>query len=299
MDDQRFDTIARAVAAATSRRSLLRAIAGGIGGGALVTLGRWDEASAQACAVVGEECGEDADCCDDLVCTEGTCQEPAVCAGEGEACEEDGDCCAGICCVGACRDIECCIDEPDPNARCPEGTSCFEGVCDPIDETGATVTIHKAECPTGTGDIFGECHDNALGGVAFSIGGANVTTGDDGVAGATVAVGTVTVTEDAGTLGNYLGAYVYCAEQNSGTVLYDASADTGSVSFAVADGDDVVCDWYNITEADEDEGDDGGSTSLPATGSGPIAGTSGTPWLPLALAGGAAAALARRLRSAQ
>ncbi len=25
--------------------------------------------------------------------------------------------------------MECCIDDEDPNARCPEGSTCFEGVC--------------------------------------------------------------------------------------------------------------------------------------------------------------------------
>jgi hypothetical protein len=90
-----------------------------------------------------------------------------------------------------------------------------------------------------------------LSGVGFSIGGVGVATDGGGVAGATVAAGIVTVAEDATVFGYYIGAYVYCSEQNSGTVLYDNSADTGSVSFAVADGDVVICDWYNITAVDE------------------------------------------------
>ena len=90
-----------------------------------------------------------------------------------------------------------------------------------------------------------------LTGIGFSIGGTGVSTDGGGVASATVAAGTVTVAEDAGVFSWYIGAYVFCAEQNSGTVLYDNSADTGAISIAVADGDTVVCDWYNITAADE------------------------------------------------
>jgi hypothetical protein len=376
MDDQRFDAIARAVAAATTRRSVLRAIAGAIGGGALVTVGRTHEAAAQTCQPAGEQCGEgfnccspnlcdfggcfgpvlcadsdfgqpgatcttsddccgylecvedtcqqdcqflgeacadsadccegtgvgcgkggtctlcagdggscagDGECCDDLTCQSGTCQSPVACAAEGEECAEDADCCDdllcgdgdlcvasaacavegeeceadedccdGICCGGACRAVECCVDDLDPNARCPEGTTCFEGVCEESEAgVGATITIHNAECYHGVGDIFGECHDQVLTSVGFSIGGTGVITDGGGVAGATVAAGTVTVAEDAGVFGWYIGAYVYCSEQNSGTVLYDNSADTGAISFAVADGDVVVCDWYNITAVDE------------------------------------------------
>ena len=51
---------------------------------------------------------------------DGICAAVVDCVAEGEACEVDGDCCAGICCAGFCRDIECCIDEPNPNT--PAGT---------------------------------------------------------------------------------------------------------------------------------------------------------------------------------
>jgi LPXTG-motif cell wall-anchored protein len=50
-------------------------------------------------------------------------------------CGNDDECATDeICCNGVCAAIECCIDEEDPNARCPEGTSCFEGYCDVICE---------------------------------------------------------------------------------------------------------------------------------------------------------------------
>src|SRR5690606_19560092 len=75
-------------------------------------------------------------CPEGTSCFEGTCdeidetEEPLACASDEECPEGE------ICCAGFCRQIECCIDEEDPNARCPEGTSCFEGMCDPIEDGG-------------------------------------------------------------------------------------------------------------------------------------------------------------------
>jgi LPXTG cell wall anchor motif len=71
------------------------------------------------------------DCCDGLLCCD------AGDAGECAECCGDGDCPQGtICCVGACREIECCIDDiltgGNPNDRCPDTCTCFEGIC--VDE---------------------------------------------------------------------------------------------------------------------------------------------------------------------
>lgn len=110
MDGQRFDELTRGLAGARSRRDVLRALAGGIVGsvGALALQRR--------AAVAQESCATDADCADDE-----------------------------ICCAEVCRAIECCIDEDDPNARCPKGTSCFEGVCD---EVGGTDDDDDDDAPT-------------------------------------------------------------------------------------------------------------------------------------------------------
>src|SRR5215218_5995821 len=98
MDDQRFDAIARAVAAATTRRSVLRAIAGAIGGGALVTVGRTHEAAAQTCQPAGEQCGEGFNCCSPNLCDFGGCFGPVLCADSdfgqpGATCTTSDDCC--------------------------------------------------------------------------------------------------------------------------------------------------------------------------------------------------------------
>lgn len=113
------------------------------------------------CTAEGEECAVDADCCDDFICPADrlVCEAPApVCAAEGEACTGDDACCDGICCAGACRAIECCIDEADPNARCPEGTSCFEGICEEV----STTCADDGDCPAGAcccpdGSCRGDC----------------------------------------------------------------------------------------------------------------------------------------------
>lgn len=102
------------------------------------------------CAVEGEACsnidGVAISCCEELECVDGTCTVVVECVAEGEACEVDGDCCTGICCGGACRDIECCIDDPNPNDRCDDGQACFEGVCEGV-STGCS---DDSGCGTGT-----------------------------------------------------------------------------------------------------------------------------------------------------
>jgi hypothetical protein len=121
----------------------------------------------------------------------------------------------------------------------------------------ATVTVHKAVCPEDFGDPFVECHDNRLAGVDFAIDGFEVgsqviTTDGDGVATAIVleasASGEITLSEETAVFENYLGAYVYCSELASDVVLVNESAPTGSVTFAASQGDEIVCDWYNLSE---------------------------------------------------
>lgn len=102
------------------------------------------------CSEEGESCGQltgGIDCCGDLVCVDGTCEViEDTCVEEGDSCEVDSDCCDGICCVGFCRNIECCIDEPNPNDRCPKGTSCFEGICEGV----AEICEGDDDCGAGT-----------------------------------------------------------------------------------------------------------------------------------------------------
>jgi hypothetical protein len=56
------------------------------------------------------------------------------CAAPGDACDLD-DSYSGICCSRFRRDIECCIDDPNPNDRRDYGQTCNEGFCEGVTET--------------------------------------------------------------------------------------------------------------------------------------------------------------------
>jgi hypothetical protein len=167
----------------------------------------------------------------------------------------------------------------------------------------ASLTIHKAECFTGVGaDIFEECHDDAVGEVSFEVNGDVFVADEAGVLVLEGDAGTLSITEDPDVFGDYLGAYVYCRDLTDDEVLFDGSATDsgGTVILEVEIDDEIVCDWYNITEATDDGGTSSGgtTTTLPATGSGP--GSSNQPLILLlgALAGIAALSVGLRQRSA-
>jgi LPXTG-motif cell wall-anchored protein len=144
MEHRKFDDLTRSLALGKSRRTVIKGLFGGVVG-TIAVAGR---PAYGALAQLG--CGSD------------------------EQCDENQ-----ICCNGTCANIECCIDEPNPNARCPEGTSCFEGMCDPIlgcgsdadcagDEIcceGVCAAIEccigdadpNARCPEGTSCFEGYC----------------------------------------------------------------------------------------------------------------------------------------------
>jgi hypothetical protein len=121
----------------------------------------------EICSSAGESCSVDqggqAVCCDDLTCVDGVCTTPDTCAGEGEVCDADADCCTGICCGGACRDIECCIDDPSPNDRCDDGQTCFEGVCEGVTAVCATDDdCDDDTCCCEDGSCSGDCCDEPV-----------------------------------------------------------------------------------------------------------------------------------------
>lgn len=286
-----------------------------------------DEVCAPPCSGSGGDCdGKGSECCTGFTCESGSCVA-AACFTAGHACDDNTNCCAGLVCssVGdtggaichaACAPLAdaCAID-----SDCCSGLVCANLICAAPVAGSATVTIHKAICPADFGDPFTECHGNVLAGVAFSIDGFEIgsgviTTGADGVASKTIlqaaGEGGVTVTEDAAVFGAYLGAYVVCSEQGSGAVLFGGSAPAGAVSFNAVQGDDIVCDWYNLTDATggvvetpvatttatATKTPTGGTTTLPSTGVPGGSGGAGT-WIGAAALGGAAAYLAgRKLR---
>lgn len=140
MDDQRFDDLSRRLARGTSRRQMLRALAGGVLGGVAGSLGfgraaaacatdrdcppgeRCDEASATCVPRGGRPasqsqsqsvsaaavCTTDAECAANETCVDGTCAPRGGSCTRGSACTTDATCCGGeVCdtgngvCVGA------------------------------------------------------------------------------------------------------------------------------------------------------------------------------------------------------
>lgn len=141
-------------------------------------------------------------------------------------------------------------------------------------------TIHKSECPIDfSGSLFDACYDQVVEGVEFEIVGLEMgpitaTTDADGQAVAEIldnmtTTSDIAVTESSESFGAYLGAYVTCIDEVNGDILFDGPADEdGSIVFdALSTDQEVVCDWYNFTEIDE-ESEGQLILSLPATGSG-------------------------------
>ncbi len=101
------------------------------------------------------------ECCVDGDCTDGTngaCVDNLCVYGAG--CATDNDCIpavgeAGIppiCCEGVCVSIECCMADEQTNPRCPVGTACFEGVCDPVCKGDGDCANGTCCCPDGSCD---------------------------------------------------------------------------------------------------------------------------------------------------
>lgn len=159
MDGQRFDNLARLFGSGTSRRRILKLFGGGL---AATVMTRPSRSFAGSCGAAGDPCHDvkGGGCCEGLVCNDDdVCEAVAgpTCAAEGDDCSDDDECCAGICCGGACRDIECCIDDADPNARCDAGETCFEGICDPVCTVEGDACSSSSECCKDLSCIDGVC----------------------------------------------------------------------------------------------------------------------------------------------
>lgn len=118
------------------------------------------EPSPFICGEVGEPCKGDGTCCEGHFCNDDAlCQLiEQACTAEGETCETDSECCEGICCGNACHNIECCIEDENPNDRCAEGETCFEGICEtPMCTVEGDDCTSSAECCKDLVCIDGTC----------------------------------------------------------------------------------------------------------------------------------------------
>ena len=137
MDADRFDRLARTLAASASRRRVLRGLTGGVLGGVLGLVGL--EEAAAACRLSGQRCSPANACCNGARCLDGRCRCKT---GQGfEACNGPGTKCVNTntseqhC--GAC-------DQP-----CPTGAVCIDGVCTCPPGTEACDGACRTACPTG------------------------------------------------------------------------------------------------------------------------------------------------------
>jgi hypothetical protein len=130
--------------------------------------------------------------------------------------------------------------------------------------TGPVVfTVHAASCPLE--DVYSDvglydaCHANALEGVTFTFGSleaapVSFTTDAAGIGAAAIldgstSVSQVTLSVDQASATD-AGGYVYCADQNSGTVLFDGPVNYGDIVplFTIDNSQAVICDWFIYTD---------------------------------------------------
>ena len=170
MDGQRFDSITKAIVNASSRRQLIRGIAGSAVAGALALVGAGNSADARRCRVVGQNCRSNAECCERFcdtetfqcacptgtnlcvtnpprqqclaACTGGRVFDPETCECEcrlgAQPCPSPGGACCPIsqgfrCCPEGCR--PCLNNGQCRNAPCTPGgggIQCCSGVCIPM-----------------------------------------------------------------------------------------------------------------------------------------------------------------------
>ena len=124
MDSTKFDRLARALASAPSRRSVLAGLAGAaLGAGALAA-----EPAAAACRKVGDDCNRNGQCCDDARCRNGRCRCKSgfrACDGRCKDLDTDNDNCGR--CGRKCGNNETCVKEQGEEARCrPADGRCAE-----------------------------------------------------------------------------------------------------------------------------------------------------------------------------
>jgi hypothetical protein len=128
------------------------------------------------------------------------------------------------------------------------------------EETGASLTVHLAACPGNyTGNAyFDECHSNGIDDSDFTLTGPNNATltattstsslGGPGVAAFTgLASGNYTLA--GGPPGDFGTVVVYCSNQADGSnTRIPVQLSSTQASFAIEDGQDLLCDWYYIPE---------------------------------------------------
>ena len=128
MNQDRFDDLTRTLASPTSRRTVLKTLAGSAAGGLLALLGGGEAAADDTCKPVGKKCRKAAQCCSG-VCTDGTCVTPPTPGNQFECA-----CGAGttqtLCSTASCNDMRTVCEALCADHGGLGGTfSCAAGAC--------------------------------------------------------------------------------------------------------------------------------------------------------------------------
>ncbi len=113
MDHQRFDDLTRALASGTSRRTMLKRIAGGAAGATLAMMGA--DTLAAKCRDIGKPCQSDAQCCSRFCSPDFKC-----------ACPAGTDVCNGECVTCTGGQV---VNPTTCACQCPTGTTLCNGQC--------------------------------------------------------------------------------------------------------------------------------------------------------------------------
>jgi len=163
VDDQKFDALAKGLASGrVSRRTLVRALGGGMLGVLAAAAGRADPAAAQAaCRGAGHPCEGTQACCAGLVCQASgpggalrcTACRPGTkaCGAACAACCSDSDCSGATCHTGTCQNGACTLTPVTDGTACDDGNKCTQtDTC----QNGACVGGNPVVCTA-----LDQCHD--------------------------------------------------------------------------------------------------------------------------------------------
>ena len=106
MDSKVFDQFTKQAAKASTRRSAIRSLIGGVVGlGVAQQAMAYDGPTVQACAILDDDCFRNTDCCTGLKCkipsgdTSGTCVFKNQSGGVNDWCQNNKDCKRNLVCV--------------------------------------------------------------------------------------------------------------------------------------------------------------------------------------------------------
>lgn len=152
MDGSRFDELTVSLATGRTRRSVAKALAAALFGGAAAAVGRGAVSARFVCREQGVGCGKAAECCSQ-VCNpkDKTGRRRCGCQPVQSACSSSGDCCSGNCVNGICCDGE--------GASCVDDSSCcFSLFC--VDATCQSCQPLLSTCAAGGDCCSGSCVNN-------------------------------------------------------------------------------------------------------------------------------------------